>query len=169
MGLILLVGGLIPIVSAERTTELLRRFPRSRTAAAVLTAVDLAWVAMIILRAPLGRFEFLKPYVIPAAIAAFAILFFFMDELLAPRALGGLLLLAGDPVLDAARWHPSQWRLVVVALVYLWVIAGMWLVLSPWRFRLCLEKLDPATRMRIAGGTLTAIGVLVGALALTWY
>jgi len=167
--MILLAGGLILIVSPERTTEIFRRFPRSRTAAAVLTAVDLAWVALIVMRAPLGRFEFLKPYVIPASVVAFGIVFFFVDELLAPRALGGFLLLAGDPVLDAARWNPSYWRLAVVALVYLWVIAGMWLVLSPWRFRLCIEKLVPAIRMRIAGGVLAAAGGLVGGLALGCY
>ncbi len=110
-------------------------FPRSQTWAWILAAVDLFWVAWIILHAPLGRFENLKPGVYVAAPVAFLLIVFFMDELLAPRALGGLLLLLANPVLNAARWHVSNWRLIVTVLAYLWVVAGIVFVLSPYRLR----------------------------------
>jgi hypothetical protein len=45
------------------------------------------------------------------------------------------LLLIAVPILQAARWHASAWRLVVVVLVYLWIIYGLLLLLSPWWFR----------------------------------
>ena len=91
---------------------------------------------------------------------------FLMDELLAARAFGGLLLLAGNPVLLAARWAPTPWRLVMPTLVYIWVLAGMILVLSPWRLRKALERLGGDRGWRLAGVTLGVIGFVVLVLAL---
>jgi uncharacterized protein YjeT (DUF2065 family) len=66
---------------------------------------------------------------------AFVLIVLFMDELLAARAFGGVLLLLGDPILDAIRWHDSPLRLVITSLTYVMVVAGMALVLSPYYFR----------------------------------
>ncbi len=145
-------------------------FPRNKAAAWVLTAVDLYWVAWIVLHAALGRFEFLKPYIYFAAPVSFLLIIFFMDELLAPRALGGFILLLADPILTAARWHPSNWRYVMTVLAYVWVIAGIIFVLSPYRLRQLLEfgtKTD--WRCRVGGAIRFLAGVALVYLGLRVY
>ena len=138
-------------------------FSRNVPAAWILTAIDIAWVAWIILHASLGRFESLKPLVYIAAPVSFFALVYFVDELLAPRALGGLLLLLANPVLISARWLDTEWRLVMVVIAYLWVIAGILFVLSPYRHRQAAEWGTKTNLRCLLGG---AIRFLVGAFVL---
>jgi len=129
-----LVG--IPMVAAPgRARASLASLPRSVPAAWIFTAIDLLWVTWIVYHAPLGRFEFLKPALFIATPVSFFLLITFMDDLLAIRSLGGLLLLAAYPLVRAAQWHDSPWRIAIVILAYGWVVAGMAYVLSPYLFR----------------------------------
>jgi len=138
-------------------------FPRSRWAAWILTAVALTWTASIVLHAPLGRFEHFKPAVYVVAPVGFLLISALLDELLAARALGGLLLLLGNPLLNIARWHESPLRLVLTVLVYLWVVFGIMLVLSPYRFRQATAPwVENNLRCRLAG----CVGLLIGGLLL---
>ncbi len=168
-GGVFLAAGLAAFSRPAWCRERARRFPRSVLAGGILTVIDMIWVALIVHGAALGRFEFLKPWIYPAAGVAAAAIIFLMDDLLAARAFGGLLLLAGNPVLLAARWAPTPWRLVMPTLVYIWVLAGMILVLSPWRLRKALERLGGDRGWRLAGVTLGVIGFGVLVLALTVY
>jgi len=136
-----LIGGLLAalntfaLLAPERARAALLAFPRDVWSARVISAVDLIWVTWMVSHASLGRFEFLKPYIWILGIAAFVAINVLMDELLAPRALGGLLTLIANPVMAEARWADSPWRLVIIILMYSWVIAGIILLLSPFRFR----------------------------------
>jgi len=88
--------------------------------------------------------------------------------LLACRAAGGLLALLPAPVLLVARFHPSPWRLAVVILMYLLAVAGMLLMMSPYHLRDWIECATRAPpRTRLAGLLLTALALLLAALALT--
>lgn len=138
-------------------------FSRNAPAAWILTAIAVVWVAWIILHAALGRFEPLKPLVYVLAPLSFFAMVFFMDELLAPRALGGLLLLMANPVLNSARWLDTPWRLVMVVIAYVWVIAGITFVLSPFRLRQAAEWGTKSDFRCILGGS---IRILVGAFVL---
>lgn len=133
-GLGILAGGLM-----LRFPDAVRRgwkaFPRSRWPGWILAAVCVFWIAWVISHAALGRFEGLKPLIPIAAVLLFAAVVFLMDELLAPRMLGGLLLLLANPVLQGVRWLDSGWHYVAAAIVYLWVIVGCALLLYPWLFR----------------------------------
>ena len=83
----------------------------------------------------MGFLDAYKGYIYILAPLVFAAIVIYMKELLAARALGGFLLLIAVPILQEARWHDSAWRLLVVVLVYLWIIYGLLLLLSPWWFR----------------------------------
>lgn len=164
-----IVGGLglllaLPLLLAPAASRSgLLAFPRSATAAWLLTAADLLWVAWIVFHAALGRFEFLKPGLYIVTPAAFFLLINFLDELLACRALGGFLLLAANPALTFARLNDSPWRLVISGIAYVWVVIGMVLVLSPYMFRRwVLPMVDTDARARAAGLLLAAgsLGVL---------
>jgi uncharacterized protein YjeT (DUF2065 family) len=165
-GLGLLAGiVLLRFPSAVRTG--LAAFPRSKWPGWILTALCLFWVSWVIRHAALGRFEALKPLIPVIALLVFMAIIWFLDELLAPRALGGLLLLVANPILNGVRWVDSVWRLVPVLIAYAWVIAGCALMLHPWLFRKMAERIlrsDDAVRLAgwgklLAGAILLAAGL----------
>ncbi|MBN1671437.1 MAG: hypothetical protein JXR37_10410 [Kiritimatiellae bacterium] len=169
LGALITASGLVCLLAPTRVREWARRFPRSLLAGRILTAGVVIWVALVLVRAPFGRFENLKPLLYVAAPLFYFLVVRYMDELLAPRALGGLLLLVANPVLKAAFLHESNIRLVMTVLAYLLVIAGMALVLGPYRFRLVAERfLTSDARCRalgamrlVLGGLLLGLGLLV--------
>ena len=177
------LGGLLILLSLpllllpQWAAARLREFPRSVWPGRVLAAIGVAWASYEVMIMPLGWFDSnavilgqLVPYKWSLYIAGPVLYFLiirFMDELLAPRALGGLLLLVGSPVLEAIRWHSSKLRLVVVLLVYLWVIAGMILMLSPFRFRKALSFwIESDVRRRLLGNLGLALGLAMVAMGL---
>ena len=148
----------------------LEAFPRHRAAAVVLTLVNVIWVAWLLYHTPLGRFDWIKPFLILLAPAVFFAVITYMDELLAPRMWGGFLLLLAAPVLDAARWHDSALRLVLTVTVYAWVVWGMTIMLSPYRFRHATEWLfGAALRERVVAIGCFSLGLGLIALASTVY
>jgi len=156
-------AGVAAAGAPARVREWARRFPRDKWCGRVLTTVDLVWVAWLLFRAPLGRFESLKPALYLLTPVAIVLVACFLDELLAPRALGGALLLAPDPMLQAAQWHESSLRFLVSGPAYVLVVLGMALLLSPHLFRKAagLLKTDGAWRAAGAVCILLALGWLV--------
>lgn len=158
------------IARPSHAANALRCFPRSRAAAWSCSAAALGWTAWIVHGASLGRFAFLEPWVLPAAPVVLILVNRYMDELLAPRALGGLFLLAANPMLMAVRMHPSAWSRVPALIAYLCILAGIALVLSPHLFRRALAPLLRAPqRLRRAGAILAGSGVamtLLGSVTL---
>jgi hypothetical protein len=149
------------------------RFPRSVRAAWVLTSIDLIWAGALLYDTPLGPVESYKPALFALVPIAIVLLVRFVDELLAARALGGLLILIPAPILDAARWHPSPWRLFIIVLCYIMVIKGVVLVLAPYVVRKGLvvwsSGSSPRSRMRIALAIGMVVAVALIGLGLTVY
>ncbi len=135
IGLLALTGGVISLLAPARIRAGVAAFPRSVWPGRILAAVDLVWAAYELSLMHLGMFDAWKVHLYWLTPIAIVLCVKYLDELLSPRALGGLLLLAAGPVLDIARWHPSQWRLVVTVLAYLWILLGLTFLLSPWWFR----------------------------------
>jgi uncharacterized protein YjeT (DUF2065 family) len=97
-------------------------------------------------------------------VLVFVAMVWLMDELLAPRALGGLLLLAANPLLNAVRWADSAWRYVPVVTAYAWVIVGCALMLYPWLFRRwSAQFVEKPGWLRLAGGGKLLAGVVLAA------
>lgn len=164
------VSGLACVVVPGRVREWLRAFPREVWGGRILSAACLLWVGAIVLHAPLGRFEGLKPLSYVVVPVVFLAIIFLMSELLAARALGALLLLAANPVLRAAFVHPAPARLVMTAMAYAWVIAGILLVLSPYRFRQAAAFwITTDKRCRLAGLLRLAAAALLLGLGLRVY
>ena len=135
-----------------------------------MTAVDLAWSAWLVMHMSLGPFDRYKPALYVVGPVLFFLVVFLMDELLAARALGGLLILIPSPLLDVARWHESEFRLVVTVFAYALVIAGIVLVLCPYMFRKATVWMTRSNAGCRAGGIFgLALGLLIMALALTVY
>lgn len=139
VGLFLLLVGLSGLIQPRGLHRFLLSFPRQRVSAILLTVVNVVWVTWLLIETPLGRFESWKMALYVLSPATLLAVVLFMDELLAPRMWGALLLLFAVPVLDAARWHPSPSRLLLTTIVYIWIVWAMLLMLSPYRFRHTVE------------------------------
>jgi hypothetical protein len=161
IGAAAIAGKLGGLLFPDRSAAFLKAFPRSKGWGWFLTALDLLLVAYLVWTLPNNAFTPYRASLFLAYPVAFFLVAFFVDELLAPRALGGFLLLIAAPVLAAARFHESQARLVLVILAYLWVFPGMILVASPWWFRKATAPMLAHPRLLRAGA---AVGLALGAV-----
>lgn len=160
LGALGLAGGLCLVGFPQATKATLLAFPRSRWPGRVLTAICVFWAAWVIQHAALGRFSGVKPFIPYLAIAIVGLVVWLLDELLAPRALGGLLLLVANPILTAVRWADSVWRFVPAVIAYIWVVAGCAFILHPWVFRRGVEALVVnSRRFRMAGWGQVVVGM----------
>ena len=170
LGLVLLVTYGLMWAKPDAAITSLRAFPRSTKAAWVLTSIDLVWSGILLHHTPLGPVESYKFLLFALVPLAIVLLVRFVDELLAVRALGGLLILIPAPLLDAARWNASPWRLFVVVLCYLMVIKGVVLILAPYTVRKGLDwGVKKPGRIRPMLGLGMAMGLALVVLALTVY
>lgn len=168
--LALVAGGGMALLSMpcllvpQKTRGWIKDFPRSKIAGWLLLAAGVTWVAWLLFQMPLAWFDNYKPSLYVLAPLFFLFTVKFMDELLAPRALGGLMLLVPCLVIDIAR----QRGLVLVTLAYVMVVAGIALVLSPYIYRKFMAYwVENDTRCRAlgcAGAGLGAFLVVFGML-----
>lgn len=169
IGILGTAGGLIGLLRPELVNRFAELFPRSTVPAWILMALCCWLGAREALEMNMGFLDAYKKYIYVLSPAVFIASVVYMKELLAPRALGGFLLLIAVPILQVARWHESSLRLVVVVLVYLWIVYGLILLMSPWYFRKISapfmenNALFKATALAktILGVTLVLLGILV--------
>jgi hypothetical protein len=150
------------VVAPQLARKLLKMFPRNFWIGAVLAALALVWSAFEVNDMPLGNFigDYKWTLLILAPVT-WVLILVFMNELLAPRALGGLLLLVANPVLSIQFLSNAKATWVMAGLAYAWVIVGTLLVLAPYRFRLAVEKCCGTDRAcQVAGG----LGVVMGCI-----
>ena len=163
--------GVFALAAPETAKGALKAFPRNRWAGWVLAAVACAWAGWIVWGAELGAFQFMHGWVPLLAAVLFAACVWALEELLAARMLGGLMLLAADPVLDGIRWAGGAWEYVMAAVAYGVVVAGALWLLHPWRFRTWAEKLGATPgRWKAAAWGWAALGavLLAGAGWTAW-
>jgi hypothetical protein len=167
LGALGVAASLWQAIAPAQVRRMLDALPRHTLTGWALAAVDLLWVAWLINETSLGRFDNWKPALYFLTPLSFYLLIQYLDELLTVRALGGLLLLLAAPVLDIARWHTSDWRLVIAGLAYLWVVMGMFLVMSPHLFRRAVRLVLPDdTRSRCSAALKLVVSAFLIALGL---
>jgi len=170
LGAILALLHLPMLAMPSLARKCIERFARNPWAARALTAVAVIWATRLLLATPMGRFDVYKPIVYVLAPVSFLLIVRFMDELLAPRALGGILLLVPAPLLAMARWHPSSWRYVIIVLAYVMVVAGVMLVTGPYHFRKTMRPAAASNGVcRGYGAAGLSLGLALVLLALTVY
>jgi len=135
VGLALILGHALALVRSESTRNWLLAFPRSRVLGRVLLVGVAIWAFLLVAEMDLGEFtSYRNLFLILIPIAAFLSLKY-VEEFLAVRATGMLLLLAAEPVLEAAFLRPEKTRLLLVVLAYAWAIFGMVWVGMPYKMR----------------------------------
>ena len=134
----------------------MKAFPRHRPTGLLLTAIALVWSAMFVDQmslGELGKYKWLLYIITPVS---YYLIIQYLDDLLASRALGGMLMLLPTMMVDSARWIPSPSRYVLIITGYVMVIIGIWLVLSPFKFRIWAEAMAAHPRRRVLSGVIAA-------------
>ncbi len=170
LGLLLAASHAFALAEPDKTRRLLAGFPRSFEAGVALLSVDLVWALGLVYAMDWGEFYYLRLPMLVALPVFFYLTLRYVDEFLAVRALGILLLLAASPLLDAAFLQPPVSRLLVVLLAYWWIIAGMIWISQPHLLRDQIGWMSRnAARWTLAAGGGIAYGVLLLLCALVWY
>jgi len=168
LGALGVLSGLLMLRFPVSVRSALLAFPRSKWPGRILTALCILWIWWVVSHAALGRFEGLKPLIPVAAILLYAAVVYFLDELLSPRALGGLLILIANPVLNGVRWADSVWRFIPVVVAYAWVLIGCVWMLHPWLFRRMTQRITGSDTVLRTMGWLKILGGLVLLAAGLW-
>ncbi len=170
VGTMLIVLHGIAILHSRTARSWARAFPRAKAAGLALVAIDAIWAFVMVANMDLGEFSNFRTIMLVLIPIAALLTLKYVDEFLAVRALGMLLLLAAEPLLEAAFLRPEESRLFVVVLAYVWIVLGLFYVAVPYWMRdqiLWLEKTE--TRWKAASALGLAYGAVVLICSLTQY
>jgi hypothetical protein len=170
LGVLATAGGLVGLLRPDLVKRFAELFPRSVVPAWVFTILCCWLGAKEALGMNMGVVDAIKPYIPFIAIGVFAASVTYMKELLAPRALGGFLLLIAVPIVRTAAISGKPLFQILVAVVYLWIILGIILLMSPWYFRkIYTPFMENGTLLKVAAFSKTAIGVVLILLGIFVY
>lgn len=145
-----------------------RKFPRNTPIGYALMLISTAWFVANVSHESVADFVSFKPFLYLLFIAVGLGACLFVRDFLPIRGLAVFLLLVAQLMVDTARPVDTLWRLVVTTWAYVWVIAGMWFTVSPWKLR---DLIDWTTanehRTRLLSGLRVAFGLFVVCLGLT--
>jgi hypothetical protein len=135
IGCALMIGHLLAILHAKEAKGMLKAFPRSKSMGAFLLGIVTLWAFWLVATMDLGEFSSYRTMLKIVVPVAGVLCFQYVDEFLPVRALGMLMLLLAEPLLEAAFLRPEGSRLLLVILAYAWIIAGMFWVGMPYLMR----------------------------------
>ena len=170
LGVVLAASGIVVFAMPEAVAKGLKAFPRNVTAGRILSAIAWIWAVVAVIQMGL---DFLSTSTVQSAIillgiACIPLTWYWLDNLLACRALGGIYTLFPYELLHVARIHPSPMRLVVVTFAYLVIVWGMILILYPWKLRQFLDwQVAVPGRMKLMAALRVALGVVLLVLGAT--
>jgi hypothetical protein len=147
-----------------------RKFPRNLPAGIFLMLLGTAWFLWIVNAEPIADFSAFKPYMMIGFAAVGILSCIFIQDFLAVRGLAVVLLLLAKLMVDTGRPHlgDTRWALVIQAWAYLFIVAGIWFTVTPWKLR---DFLNWATateaRIKIGSAVRLAFALFVVALGLT--
>jgi hypothetical protein len=144
-----------------------RKFPRSQAWGFLLMPLGTLWFLYNLNAETISDFAAYKNLMLLGFGGVGLGTCFFVRDYLAVRGLSVVLLLLAWFTLNYARLADSPMRVVVSAWCYVWVIAGMWFTVSPWRLRGYLGWLTATpARLRMQAAFRLAFGLFIAALGL---
>jgi len=168
LGLVFVLPGAWGLAKPAAFASAMRKFPRYTPIGFLFTLLATGWVLYYVRLETNQDFVNLKPmlYIAFGAVGIGACIY--VRDYLAVRGLAVLLLLAAKLMCDSAHFVESEWRIVIVSVAYVWVFAGMWFTISPWRLRDLIQwSTASETRTRVLSAIRLLFGLFVAALAFT--
>jgi len=174
LSILLGVGMSVPQVYAltkpAQFTATARKLPRNLPVGIALMLLGTAWFLAIVNQEPIADFSAYKPIMMVAFAAVGLLTCVFVQDFLAVRGLAVVLLLLGKLMVDTGRPHlgATPWVLVIQVWAYVLIIAGMWLTITPWKFRDLIEFATAnEKRIRVGSAVRLAFAIFIVALGLT--
>ena len=167
-GLVMALPQIYGLLNPTGFAAAARKFPRNTSIGYVLIGIATVWFLYYLKQESVADFASMKPvlFVLFAAVGLGTCVF--VHDFLPVRGLAVVLMLLAKLLVDSARWVDTEWRLVLTTLAYIWVVAGMWFTISPWRLR---DLLNWATtseqRIRVGSGLRLAFGLFIALLGFT--
>lgn len=140
----------------EKSVAWWRSFPRSELIGGILLALATAWAAWLAGTMNLMEYTRFRPLFVLAAVALGVTSWLYVREFIAVRALGVLLLLGANILLDACFLREDRLRLIVVAYAYVLIVKGMFMVGAPYLLR---DAIDWAFASPFRGKLLLMLGL----------
>jgi hypothetical protein len=160
----------IGILQPAKLAAAVNKMPRNLPLGVALMLLGTAWFTWNVNNEPIADFSAFKPYMMAGFIAVGVLSCVFVQDFLAVRGLAVVLLLLARLMLDTGRPHlaDSPFVLVIQTWAYLFVVAGIWFTITPWKLR-DLLKWATATesRTRLLSGIRLAFAAFVLILGLT--
>jgi hypothetical protein len=169
-GLLLLVSHAAALAAPGPSRDFARALPRSRVFGTILLAVAAVWSFVLVRGLDLGEFSPLRGPMLVGIVAGAVLTWLFVEEFLSARALGMLLLLAAEPLLESAVLRSEPSRLLLTVLAYAWASAGLVFVGMPYVLRDLIGwfAADPLRwKLAAAGGAAYGL-VLIACAAFLW-
>jgi len=135
LGIICVLMGAAIAAAPAPLSRFYNTLPRSAVAGYILSTIAWIWAGYALWTMNLDFLMAFQKFIPVAVLVCIPLTWLWLDNLLPCRALGGILTLFPYELLHVARVHPSPWRLVLVALAYLCIVKGMFLLLYPWKMR----------------------------------
>lgn len=168
-GIILAAAGALLLWKMKTAAAVAQAFPRSEPAAFFCMGVGSIWFLSHVLRLSEADFGAYKLYLFFGFGVVAVLSFIHARDFLAVRGLAILILLSANVLLDAAYMQDPGSRLFLVSVVYLGIMAALYLGMSPFRLRDFFGWVFATPkRSRILGGALLFYGLLLNIVAFTY-
>ena len=166
-GICLLALGVFLAWNPAKTEGPAKRFPRSMPLAGVTMTVAASWFlyrhVQHLSEADFGEYKMLIGVI---TVVLLGLSFKFLPDFLAVRGIATLMLFYAREALDAAFLQEPQSRLFLVSIVYVGIVASLYLAAWPYRLRDFLGWLYSVNlRPRVLGAALAGYGLLLGGVA----
>ena len=139
LGALALGSGVWGMMAREQALDFTKGFPRNDNAGYFTIIAAMVWFLLILKGESMSDFEryrlHFNVFILATGIGACV----YLKDYLAVRGSSVLMILLAKLIVDTARWHESDWRLVLVTMAYIMVVKGMWFTASPWRMRDLIE------------------------------
>ena len=172
LGLLLAVPSVIGLTSPDKFKTAMRQFSRSNAWGYFFMLLGTAWFVHNVNQEQVADFQSYKKILLSFFAGVGIASCIFVRDFLAVRGAAVVSLLLARWMVDTGRplLGGSSWVILWQAWAYIFVIAGIWLTVSPWRLRDFIHwATDTEQRIRITCGARLAFCLLIVILGATVY
>jgi hypothetical protein len=165
LGVLAAIPQVYGLLNPAKLAAAARKFPRNIPAGIVLLGLGTAWFLYYLNLESVADFAAFKPHMMVAFAGIGLLTCIFVHDFLAVRGLAIVLLCLAKLMVDTGRPHldATPWVLVMQGWAYGFVVAGIWLTISPWRLRdfIAWNNATPQRTRLLCGVRLAFCGLVV--------
>lgn len=170
LGLIALAASIYGLLNQEKFKQWALSFPRSNVWGYFFMGVSTGWFLYNFSSENIADFERIKNLMLLLFLAVGVGAMLWVKDYLAVRGFSVFIILLAHTIVELSREVPTQWRLVMVAISYAYVLFGIICTIKPYLMRDLIHwATNSSSRLKILLIIRGAIGVLLFILGLTQF